>query len=346
MSTETNSSSQILSNESGKRNFEALNGLRVYACFGVIMVHMASPLNNNYALPSMLSNAIERLSLFLFVFMILSSFGLCCGYFKKILSGKQNLSDFYKKRYSKILPFFSFVVMLELVFSFSKSSLIEAFADLTLTIGLFHNNITVIGVGWFLGLVFAFYMIFPFFCTLIETKKKAWFFFVISILLNFSTRYYFGLTRVNIVYCLCYFFAGGLIYQYLDDLLKIKKYITIPLAVIGFALYMIYGGYTLLILFSAVTIVICCLNANNFLLTNKAILFVSKLSLEIYLSHMIIFRVFEKLHLNTILGYGLLQYFFTVISVFIGSIIFVVIYKKVSSIVVSFISSRIKSIRE
>ena len=134
--------------------------------------------------------------------------------------------------------------------------------------------------------------------------------------------------------------------MYLDDLLKLKKYVTIPLAIVCFVVYIIFGGYTPLVLFSSVSIVVYCLNTKSFLLTNKAVLSVSKLSMEIYLSHMIVFRVFEKLHLNTILGYGLLQYFFTVISVFLGSIIFVVTYKKVSSVVVSFISSRIKSIKD
>ncbi|WP_158223266.1 hypothetical protein [Fibrobacter sp. UWS1] len=44
----------------------------------------------------------------------------------------------------------------------SISELYQAFADLTLAFNLLPNpDISVIGVGWFLGLVFLFYMIFP-----------------------------------------------------------------------------------------------------------------------------------------------------------------------------------------
>ncbi|KDS55941.1 acyltransferase domain protein [Phocaeicola vulgatus str. 3975 RP4] len=47
---------------------------------------------------------------------------------------------------------------------FSKGSLFEAFMNCTLVFGLLPNNsLEVIGVGWFLGTVFLFYMLFPFF---------------------------------------------------------------------------------------------------------------------------------------------------------------------------------------
>lgn len=50
--------------------------------------------------------------------------------------------------------------------------------------------------------------------------------------------------------------------------------------------------------------------------------------MEIYLSHMFIFRIAEKLHLNTIIGKGWLQYLFTVVAVLIGSIIFSLVMQK------------------
>ena len=50
--------------------------------------------------------------------------------------------------------------------------------------------------------------------------------------------------------------------------------------------------------------------------------------MEIYLSHMFIFRIIEKLKLNTIIGSGWIQYLFTVIIVFIGSVVFSLIMQK------------------
>ena len=100
---------------------------------------------------------------FVFLFMVISGFGICCGYYEKILKGKISLSDFYGKRFKKILPFFAALVVLDLMMSPSLSSVHEGFADLTLLFGFLPNDITVIGVGWFLGLIFVFYLCFPFF---------------------------------------------------------------------------------------------------------------------------------------------------------------------------------------
>lgn len=49
--------------------------------------------------------------------------------------------------------------------------------------------------------------------------------------------------------------------------------------------------------------------------------------MEVYLSHMVIFRVIEKLHLNTVLGHGWLQYAVTVVLTICGAVIFSVISK-------------------
>ena len=50
--------------------------------------------------------------------------------------------------------------------------------------------------------------------------------------------------------------------------------------------------------------------------------------MEIYLSHMVVFRVFEKLHLNTVFGNGWLQYVITVVTVILGTAAFAVIMQR------------------
>ena len=192
-------------------HYYCIDWLRVIACFGIIMMHMQA--NNQYALNGyVFDRIVPSFTDFVFLFMTISAFGMCCGYYDKVLSGKIHWPDFYKKRYLKILPFFTCLVILDLIMGFSKESLFEAVADVSLLFGLFPNNISVIGVGWFLGLVFAFYLVYPFFCTLIETKKRAWLALAGSLVLNYIGGSYFGLERTNIIYCLCFFIAGGLIY--------------------------------------------------------------------------------------------------------------------------------------
>lgn len=51
--------------------------------------------------------------------------------------------------------------------------------------------------------------------------------------------------------------------------------------------------------------------------------------MEIYLCHMVIFRVVERMGLNTIIGNGWVQYAVTVVIVLVGAVIFSVIVKKI-----------------
>lgn len=198
---------------------------------------------------------------FVFLFMVISAFGMCCGYYERMLSGKINFTSFYKKRYVKILPFFSVLVVLDVMAGFSKASVYEAAADISLMFGLFPNSIGVIGVGWFLGLVFAFYLIFPFFCVLIENKKRAWISLAAALGLNYLCRVYFEVGRVNIVYSLCFFIAGGLIYLYRDKIEELNCFITIPMMVLCMSIYYLAGGNTITQILASASIVIFAVGA-------------------------------------------------------------------------------------
>lgn len=321
---------------SEKKHYDGIDWLRTIACIGIIMMHMVAKDNNSYELSGFVfRQIIPSFTNFVFLFMTISAFGMCCGYYESVLSGRINWTAFYKKRYVKVLPFFAVLVVLDLVMAFSRESVFEAIADLSLLYGLFPNSISVIGVGWFLGVVFAFYLIFPFFCVLIENKRRAWLVFVGSIILNYICGSYFELGRTNIIYCLCFFIAGGLVYLYRIEIVKLKNYISLPITVISIVLYYAIGEKVYMCLLVSITLLIVAISVrgrgkNG---ANKVMSFISEISMEIYLSHMVIFRIIEKLHLNTILGNGLLQYIVTVIIVIIGSIFFSLVVKKIIDVI-------------
>ena len=114
----------------------------------------------------------------------------------------------------RFFRFFAVLVILDNVLSPSLSSCYESFANLTLVFGLLPNagNISVIGVGWFLDLMFVFSLIFSFYCVCIENKKWTWMTIVISLIYNFVCVNYFEAGRNSILYSACFFIAGGLIY--------------------------------------------------------------------------------------------------------------------------------------
>ena len=55
--------------------------------------------------------------------------------------------------------------------------------------------------------------------------------------------------------------------------------------------------------------------------------------MEIYLSHMVIFRVVEKTGLNQTIGNGWMQYIITVLIVLLGVILFSAVMQKIIGLV-------------
>ena len=248
-----------------RKHYGAVDGLRTIACIGIVLMHVRA--NTNYNISGYVYNTIiPSFTNFVFLFMVISAFGMCCGYLDRVLNNQISPETFYFKRYSKILPFFAVLVWMDLILSHSKEALIEGFADVTLLFGLFPNNISVIGVGWFLGLIFAFYLIFPFYCVLVKTKKRAWCAFLIALLLNFVGGSYFGLGRSNIVYSLCYLIGGGLIYQYrtgLETFSRRYPWISFGVAAAAVAAYYLAGGNTLTMLFVSAALLVYALGRNR-----------------------------------------------------------------------------------
>ena len=313
-----------------KRHYGAIDGLRMIAAVGIVMMHIRA--NSNYEITGYVYNTIiPAFTNFVFLFMTVSAFGMCCGYYDKILKGTVDFTEFYGKRFKKILPFFGTIVLLDIIMSPSVASLYEGFADLTLLFGFLQKSISVIGVGWFLGLVFVFYLIFPFFCVLIENKRRAWIAFAVSLLYNFVCANYFEIGRTNILYSACFFLAGGLIYLYREEIAKLNQWIALGVTGCAVVLYYLIGGNAMMCLLVSCTLLIYAIIKRGGVLENEVTKFFSGISMEIYLSHMVILRVVEKLKLNRILGNGWLQYVVTSVLVIAGATVFAVVMQKIIS---------------
>lgn len=205
-----------------QKRYDAIDGLRTIACLGIVLMHVRA--NGDYAVSGFVfEKLIPSFTNFVFLFMVISAFGMCCGYYGKVVNNRISVNDFYSKWFKKILPFFAVLVILDMLISPSLNALYEAFADLTLLFGFLPNagNITVIGVGWFIGLICVFYLVFPCYCWLIGNKKRAWISFGTSLIYNFACASYFEVGRNNILYSGCFFLAGGLVYLYREQIEKI-----------------------------------------------------------------------------------------------------------------------------
>lgn len=300
------------------KKYYGLDLLRAVSCIGILAMHVSA--NGKYDIGGYFyENIVPSFTDLVFLFMAVSAFGMCCGYYEKVLSGKVNWTDFYRKRYSRILPFFLLLIIIDVAMNFDITVLSEGIAEATLLHGLIPHSYSVIGVGWFLGTVFVFYLAFPFYCVLIENKRRAWCAFLLSLVLNYICSAQFSLDRNNFVYSLCYFLAGGLVFLYRDKLEKIKWYIAITVVAVSAVFYYLAGADLLTRILVTVSLLVMALSINfrNF----KTTAFFSDISMEIYLCHMLVFRAVEMAGISSVTN-GWMGYLLCVVLTLFGSVLF------------------------
>lgn len=340
--------------------YNNIDAIRTIAAISIICMHIKTNIGfkvsgggvTDFIINSLISSAGVLVQLF----FVISAFSICCGYYDKIKNNKISLNEFYIKRYFRILPFFTVLVLLDLAStlllskSLSVTSLYEAFADLSLIFGFLPaSNISVIGVGWTLGVIFGFYLLFPFFVFLLWNKKRVWFTLAITIILNYLCETYFlveeKVVPANTIRWLCYFVAGGAIFLYKENISKFYNKLGYKYSIIFSVIIVIIGLLTgqlvkfnidnnLQILFTTIKnlvsfslVVIGAIGFENKIFSNCVTKFISNVSFEIYLSHMLVFRGIEVLGLTKIFGENLLSYIFVCILTIILSIIFAITVK-------------------
>lgn len=266
-------------------------------------------------LPYSKAGVIGTFSYLVALFMMVSAFSMCCGYYDRIKNGSIQPTKFYGRRYMRILPYFAFLCLLDLAIHPSITSLYEFFANTTLCFGLLPNpNMDMMGLGWFVGLIFIFYLLFPFFVFMIDNKCRSWFSFAITIIFSILAVAYFykppfieATTHIhNIIYYMPYFVVGGMIYLYRGQVISFgvshKGWITFLTILITIGYYIVVGSSTdeylrlLLSLFVFATWVFYAISINSKFLNNKFTRFLSGISMEMYLAQMVVFRGVQMLH--------------------------------------------------
>lgn len=295
--------------------------------------------------------------------MMISAFSVSCGYFSRIREGRISMNDFYSKRYKRVLPFFALLIVIDVIQTLisegpvlngtMKSELYEAYTDMTLVFGLLPDaRIEVVGVGWFLGVIFLFYMLYPFFTFLLHTRHRAWLCFAISIGLWGAVYYYFSPARgvisgnTNMLICAPYFMAGGLIYLYRQDITAfcVRKCAGVSvrtmfacLTLAYTALFFIFPSgrihlFSNLLLYSlwlVYAVAESSSESRSTLFRNRIMGFLSSVSMEIYLCHMMFFRVAEKLYIERFVENNDISYWTVCIFVLAGSMCFALVWKQI-----------------
>ena len=128
------------------------------------------------------------------------------------------------------------------------------------------------------------------------------------------------------MYDAIYFIAGGLVFLYRKELSEFAskhKAVAGAILLAATVAYFALGGSTITLLFFCVAALVYTLGCNRGgVLVNPVAKFLGGISFEIYLCHMVIYRVLEKVNFVQLFGNGLLAYIFTAVAVICGSVVF------------------------
>jgi peptidoglycan/LPS O-acetylase OafA/YrhL len=158
-------------------------------------------------------------------------------------------------------------------------------------------------------------MLFPFFVFLLDNKRRAWGIFCISLIINFLCQEYFfteifvdfNPSRHNILYSAPFLLSGGLCFLYRERLHEWSAKwgnALLVVCLIANGLYFVcpqsewtlHQVIPLMVVFTLW--LIYAMGAEHKWLHNRIMDFISGISMEFYLCHMVMFRVVEKVHLE------------------------------------------------
>ena len=201
---------------SGRSYIAELDGLRFVAIAWVVFGHLHYI--GNYQFPSWIVPFLNRPSLGVELFFVISGFVIC----QPFLNSKPDLKDYYFRRIRRIEPPFLICITLLLlsqclrgIFSLELDGFLHALATFTYTHGLFYRDMSPINsVTWSLEVEVVFYLMAPFVVRAFLNIRKPWMrsasLLVTGLLLAIIAqpfRDYF-LVYKGLLGNACFFFAG------------------------------------------------------------------------------------------------------------------------------------------
>lgn len=328
------------------RKYRNIDALRTFGCLAIIAWHVKA--NTGFSTGGGLDKVIPSFDYLVYLFMIISGFGMCNGYYQKLKTGTYSIDAFYSKRYKRTVPFFALLILLNCVTEFTPKTVCEGLMEITMLFGFLPNNtLSTIGVAWTLGAIFAFYIIFPFIVFLLYSPKRGIVSFVISLVITYMCQCYFMTERFvtenfvmrhSFLYCLPYFLIGGIVYLYKDEIERfVNQFKVISFCVV---LALTVGYYITPDVINSINIVVIktlilytgwlglALGYDNRLMNNKFTNYISNLSMEMYLSHMVVFRIVEKIGIMERIESPVIRYMTTYLLLVMLLVMGLTIYRK------------------
>lgn len=295
-----------------------LDYLRGLAALSIMLYHYLSWTYGRFSSDTFLG----RIGIYgVSIFYMLSGLTLYHVYYKKMQMRKNDLAEFYKKRFLRIFPLLWLVNGIVLVTSNKRFDLVDVILNLTGLFGFVKWDVYFSSGIWSIGNELVFYAFFPFFVYFMKKKKLymvllsslivfLYLYFAFIILTNENTIESQWRNYTNPLNQVLLFLIGFLIGHYTEDI-KIKRelsFLFLISAVVIFVFYPVIGDTISLVtslnrLIFTVLILIICLTLYKLdfklpTLIHSPLLFLGEISYSIYLLHPIVWSVANKLLWN------------------------------------------------
>ena len=126
--------------------------------------------------------------------------------------------------------------------------------------------------------------------------------------------------RHSFLYCMPYFLIGGIVYLYKDEIERFVNQFNVinSINIVVVKTLLLYTGWLVL-----------ALGYDNRLMNNKVTNYISNLSMEMYLSHMVVFRIVEKIGITERIESPIIRYMTTYLLLVMLLVMGLTIYRKV-----------------
>lgn len=290
-----------------KKRYDGILGLRGIGALGIIAYHVYV-LGGFLGVNALFDRTVGNGGMFVQLFFMISAFSLMCGYYDEFAANPR-LDKFYIGRIKKLAPTFWLALIAHCIIDICVGvpvSKYNVIGTASLLFGFMPSyQESMVMAGWALGIEIVFYLIFPAFFVFNKNKKRSWCFLIFSFLMFVVYEEFYGvgieLSHINIVRQLLFFAVGALLFHYTDALdrmparkRKIIFSICVLIEILAFCLFGKLNGYILMTV-AFVAVMANQINFNDYVVNNKLFKGLGKISYQMYLFHMVVYKVLYNL---------------------------------------------------
>ena len=214
-----------------KPKLPGLDAMRFYAAAMIVLFHLVHL--TKLEIPLYLHFIRTQFGIGVPFFYMVSAFSLMVGYFGR-LENKEQLKDFYLRRFWRIAPLFYFIIIVSLLIQYFFYNIEHPFSEVLASVffvfNIIPNYVTgFVWASWSIGVEMIFYLVFPVLLVFVGGILRAIYFWVIAIYVGiFWISAFSDVTpaikafRDQSIFAHFHYFAVGLVSYFIYESIRCK----------------------------------------------------------------------------------------------------------------------------